>query len=416
MISRFDLDQRVREWGLREDVVEKDYVLGWVLWGIGSDEILSTFWAFKGGTCLKKCYLETFRFSEDLDFSVLPGGPVRSEEVRPYLDRLLQRVHNESGIAFDGQAPRLTTHASGNYTEGRIYYRGPRNARNVASIRVDLLASEAVVRPTVLQPIAHAYPDTLPEPATVRCYGFEEVFAEKVRAMGERSRPRDLYDIVHLFRRRDLRHHSDIVREVLAEKCAHKGIPIPSLQLLTESPQRGDLETEWGNMLAHQLPELPPFESFWSELPTLFAWLNGEVGEDELEPVATAEELDEVWQPPATLWSWGMGVPVESIRFAASNHLCVELGYQGTARLIEPYSFRRTKAGHLLLFAIKCQTRELRGYRLDRIQSVRVTTTPFRPVHIIEIGGSGPVSAPRLRHSRVASRPRHPSPRRRRKG
>lgn len=212
MISRFDLDQRVREWGLREDVVEKDYVLGWVLWGIGSDEILSTSWAFKGGTCLKKCYLETFRFSEDLDFSVLPGGPVRSEEVEPHLHRLLQRVHDESGIAFDGQAPRLKTHPFGKYTEGRIYYRGPRNARTVASIRLDLLAAEIVVRPTVLRPIAHAYPDTLPEPATVRCYGFEEVFAEKVRAMGERSRPRDLYDIVHLFRRRDLRHHSDIVR------------------------------------------------------------------------------------------------------------------------------------------------------------------------------------------------------------
>jgi len=415
LISRFDLDQRVREWGLREDVVEKDYVLGWVLWGIGSDEILSTAWAFKGGTCLKKCYLETFRFSEDLDFSVLPGGPVRSEEVEPHLHRLLERVHDESGIPFDGQAPRLKTHPSGNYTEGRIYYRGPRNARMVASIRVDLMASEAVVRPTVLRPIAHAYPDALPEPAAVRCYGFEEVFAEKVRAMGERSRPRDLYDIVHLFRRRDLRHHADIVREVLEQKCTHKGVAIPSLALLMESPQRGELETEWGNMLAHQLQELPPFESFWSELPMLFAWLNGEIAEEELEPVETAGELDDAWQPPATLWSWGMGVPVESIRFAASNHLCVELGYQGKTRLIEPYSFRRTKDGHLLLFALKCETREIRGYRLDRIQTIRVTTTPFRPVHIIEIGGEGEVFAPRLRHPRAANRPRRSSPRRRRK-
>ena len=74
MISRFDLDERVREWSLRDDIVEKDYVLGWVLWGIGSDERLSATWVFKGGTCLKKCYIETYRFSEDLDFTVLPGG------------------------------------------------------------------------------------------------------------------------------------------------------------------------------------------------------------------------------------------------------------------------------------------------------------------------------------------------------
>lgn len=32
MISRLDIEERVREWGLREDVVEKDYVIGWLLW------------------------------------------------------------------------------------------------------------------------------------------------------------------------------------------------------------------------------------------------------------------------------------------------------------------------------------------------------------------------------------------------
>ena len=35
MIGRIDIEQRVREWNLRADIVEKDYVLGWLLWGIG---------------------------------------------------------------------------------------------------------------------------------------------------------------------------------------------------------------------------------------------------------------------------------------------------------------------------------------------------------------------------------------------
>ena len=55
MITRADIVERVGEWGLREDVVEKDYVLGWLLWGIGTDSELGNRWAFKGGTCLKKC-------------------------------------------------------------------------------------------------------------------------------------------------------------------------------------------------------------------------------------------------------------------------------------------------------------------------------------------------------------------------
>jgi Luciferase-like monooxygenase/Nucleotidyl transferase AbiEii toxin, Type IV TA system len=50
-------------------VVEKDYVLGWLLAGIAKHPV-TTHWAFKGGTCLRKCWFETYRFSEDLDFTV----------------------------------------------------------------------------------------------------------------------------------------------------------------------------------------------------------------------------------------------------------------------------------------------------------------------------------------------------------
>ena len=91
LITRTDLNERITEWGIREDVVEKDYVIGWALWGIGADPILSALWAFKGGTCLKKCYVETYRFSEDLDFTVLPGGPGEPGQVIPLLKTVLER-------------------------------------------------------------------------------------------------------------------------------------------------------------------------------------------------------------------------------------------------------------------------------------------------------------------------------------
>jgi predicted nucleotidyltransferase component of viral defense system len=78
---------------LREDVIEKDYILGWLLWVIGSKRQLSDSWAFKGCTCLKKCYLETYRFSEDLDFTVLPGGPLQPDEVMLLLPDVFQRVY-----------------------------------------------------------------------------------------------------------------------------------------------------------------------------------------------------------------------------------------------------------------------------------------------------------------------------------
>jgi predicted nucleotidyltransferase component of viral defense system len=59
---------------LQATTVEKDYVLGWILYAIANHGSLSR-WAFKGGTCLKKCFFETYRFSEDLDFTVPSNEP-----------------------------------------------------------------------------------------------------------------------------------------------------------------------------------------------------------------------------------------------------------------------------------------------------------------------------------------------------
>ena len=95
MISHEDIKNLVSEWSLREDIIEKDYVIGWILWGIGSDPDVGPKWAFKGGTCIKKCYIETYRFSEDLDFTVLPGGPIKLKEISSILDRILKGVTEE---------------------------------------------------------------------------------------------------------------------------------------------------------------------------------------------------------------------------------------------------------------------------------------------------------------------------------
>ncbi|NLV44046.1 MAG: hypothetical protein GXY07_06060 [Candidatus Hydrogenedentes bacterium] len=395
MINRFDLDERVREWSLRDDIVEKDYVLGWLLWGIGTDEILGTKWAFKGGTCLKKCYIETYRFSEDLDFTILPGGPIRPAELGPILRAVLERVTEASGLVFSGREPLLKGHSSGLYTEGRVYYQGPRGAAKVASVKLDLSASEKVVRPTVQRRIHHSYPDNLPEPATVRCYCFEELFAEKIRAMGERGRPRDLYDIINLFRNTELEADATVIRTILAEKCRAKGIPVPTLDSVRIEANWEALESEWSNMLAHQLPVLPPLEAFWNEIVDLFAWLEKGIkasalprvpfGSGEIAPVHTSIAVPmQVWHTP---------VPLETIRFAASNHLCVKLGYDGTQRIIEPYSLRQTREGHLVLHSIRVDNREHHSYRVDRIQSVQATTQSFKPAYLVEFSDVGVIRA-----------------------
>jgi predicted nucleotidyltransferase component of viral defense system/DNA-directed RNA polymerase subunit RPC12/RpoP len=393
VITRADIVERVSEWGLSEEVIEKDYVLGWLLWGIGTDPVLGRQWVFKGGTCLKKCYIETYRFSEDLDFTVLPRGPFRPDEIEPVLLRVLSRITEASGIDFS-TAPRLRLRPNELLTEGRVYYTGPRRTPQPARVKLDISADEAVIRPPMLETIAHPYPDAFPVGGTVRCYSFDELFAEKIRAMAQRGRPRDLYDIVNLFRRPDLRMHPEAIRSALVEKCAAKDIEVPTAGDFFESPFLAELESEWGNMLGHQLPALPPLAPFLEELPILFAWLAGDMEETPASPAAYAEDEDASWSPPPSVSTWRIGVPLETVRFAAANHLLVELAYDGRTRLIEPYSLRRTREGNLVLHAERADGSGHRSYRIERIEGLRATTIPFRPRLPIEFSARGPLHVP----------------------
>lgn len=98
MISKRELEQLRAEWTLDIGVIEKDYLLGWLLAGIGRHPALADSWVFKGGTCLRKCYYETFRFSEDLDFTVKQGGIDDPADLRPVFVEIAGWLREESGI------------------------------------------------------------------------------------------------------------------------------------------------------------------------------------------------------------------------------------------------------------------------------------------------------------------------------
>lgn len=61
-------------------------LLGWILDGINAHEELSGSWVFKGGDCLKKCYFETYRFSEDLDFTLRDESHIDEDFLRPVFE------------------------------------------------------------------------------------------------------------------------------------------------------------------------------------------------------------------------------------------------------------------------------------------------------------------------------------------
>ena len=396
MISDREVAALSAEWSLRHDVIEKDYVLGWLLAGIAAHPALVG-WVFKGGTCLRKCYFETYRFSEDLDFTIASGSD-EPENLAHVFAEIGQWIDEQCGLGLqvDERSFRRQVNRRGNpTTRGRLAFAGPMRSPSTPKVQLDLTTDELVADPVVLRPIFHPYSDgTQALDGTqivgeVSAYGLVELFAEKLRALAERCRPRDLYDVVHTHRHPDLLGRAGDVHDTLERKCEYVGIGVPTLDSILSSPHGEEIEQEWGNMLAHQLPQLPPFEQFWESLADVFEWLEGRRALPVLpHAVVPGADVDESWRMPRTMVSWREAAPIELIRFAGANRLKIDVDYRAERgrqgpRLVSPLSFQRSRQGRLLLYVVNDRG-QLRSYGVDRIAAVSVTREPFDAPYLVE--------------------------------
>jgi len=156
-------------------IAEKDYFLALVLQLI-SNSPLGDRLVFKGGTALHHCYLEQHRFSEDLDFS---SGqlPVSLEDVERVLtseEYLDIKKHFQSNATLKIE---------------RLRYTGPLGHPNSIKVEIDFLQN--VLLPAQEVPYRNVWGLGF----TVKVMDIREICAEKIRAMSDRARYRDFYDV-----------------------------------------------------------------------------------------------------------------------------------------------------------------------------------------------------------------------------
>jgi len=89
----------------RANLVEKDFILHQILIDLSRNGFFSENFVFKGGTCLIKCYIGYYRFSEDVDFTwkdqkVFDGKS--QKEIRGYLSKVIDEI----GKIFEGISER----------------------------------------------------------------------------------------------------------------------------------------------------------------------------------------------------------------------------------------------------------------------------------------------------------------------
>jgi len=280
MIDKNEVIKFAKIKNLNLSIIEKDYVLGWLLAAIQNNVELSKNWVFKGGTCLKKCYFENYRFSEDLDFSLIEASHINEAFLKDSISHIIKWLYDEIGleIPLEGVVIDLYKNKQNNINaQVGLRYCGPlrpKSKRSWPKVKFDLSADERIVKTPEKRKIFHNYSDEPLAGIYVSAYPIDEVFAEKLRALVERCRPRDLYDVIMLYQKKDNYKLSSInCLNILKEKCSHKSIDLPNLIKMDNHPQKDILISQWNNMLQHQISNLPIYEDFWGKLTNVFEWL-----------------------------------------------------------------------------------------------------------------------------------------------
>ena len=201
MITEIELRRLAGQANVDPMLQDLDYAIGWFVAGLFSQSRAAASCVFKGGTCLRKCYFPSYRFSEDVDVTLTRHWD--EADVQAMVQSIVAWSASNAGPDFGVAAPRIET-MNDDYgqesLEIRVYYRAAlRWDGSPRAIRLDMSRDEHLAFPTNLLPLLHPYSDAerLGAPQ-IPCYSLEEILCEKLRAIGGQRRfaiSRDIYDI-----------------------------------------------------------------------------------------------------------------------------------------------------------------------------------------------------------------------------
>lgn len=258
MIRPGEIQNKAREVGVRDQQIEKDYILSWILRGIAQHEQLSRAIVLKGGTVLKKIYFEDYRFSEDLDFTLL-DNEVTNEQIFEWFSEIFEYVGDEANIPFEIIDDNEHEDGGINFY---ISYVGPLGGLGANKrVKVDISRSEELQFDPVWQDTFLGYSDQ--EAHQLLCYPLEEVLVEKLRSVMQRMQARDFYDIWYLLEM----HEMDITfyQGEFCAKCESK--EIDPTQFHNKLEQRlPQYKGRWQSSLADQIQDLPDFDQVVREV------------------------------------------------------------------------------------------------------------------------------------------------------
>lgn len=240
-----------------ESVLERDYCIAWFLVGLSRTSLRNVI-VFKGGTALRRCHFSDYRFSEDLDFTLLQ--PLTFEQLKQQLESVYDEIKKASNITFKFSRPDAVSHQ--NCHTFYLTYEGPLPIASVAKeIKVDITINEKIFyKPEKLAVLKNCdeFSD-LPVDGKILVYPLFEIASEKTVALLDRARtePRDLYDLWYLTTYRNAVDLHNCLPAIQA-KLLHRGKKLDDVSCEFHKKETR-LKKMWETQLSTQMANLSGF-------------------------------------------------------------------------------------------------------------------------------------------------------------
>ncbi len=251
MIGAAKIKKIARENGVPSTTVERDYVQNCFLRSLysRSDSLV-----FKGGTSIRKAFIQDYRFSDDLDFTFLEE--LNQEDIAVRMKEIKEEMREENEVFFEDKT-RFKDVATGWKLDFSYTSILSQNTHIRLTLDLTVPEKEMIVTPVEKHTLIHPYPDVCK--VDLKTYSLKEITLEKLRALCDRGWPRDLYDVYNLWPRVE---RADF-EKLFYRKCRVRDVE-PTIDRYVQRKEK--IRSAWSKSLKHQVKEVPDFERCFREV------------------------------------------------------------------------------------------------------------------------------------------------------
>lgn len=387
MITKQEIDSKAKEFEIFPANVERDYVFGWILFGMFTASTLKDVIFLKGGNALRKGYFANTRFSLDLDFGI--PHDISQAILLDEINKICDFIKDKSGVVFIKNDNKLEEKFTASDTpipdlkvyEARVYFKDFYGNQDSVRIKIsmDITRFDKTILPLQEVDLIHPYSDSEDVKCKIRCMKLEEIIATKLKCLLQRQHAPDLFDYVYSIKLLGGELNREEVASTLVKKTIFGKNPCVLKNILMKT-SFDYFRVCWSKTLVcakHVVIDVnEAINSFIGDLDNLFsAYPDNGYGQ-------------------FTFFKPEFRLPIME---AGRTHTLLKMRYNGADRIIEPYSLKylQKKDGSEKEY-FYAYNRDggsnppgIRGFIPAGVESIENTEEKFNPRHHIELCKAG---------------------------